>query len=140
MKEIDALEEMRNAVAEWYPLFEQEGFEIDVNLPEDIALVWHVDPLWLRSMLDNLFQNVIRHAKSGGYVGVHVMERNGLSCLEITDKGLGLEQPSSAKGAGIGLSIVSLMAKNMNLHWEIASSNAGTRVSIGKPILTKLKL
>ncbi|WP_246469248.1 sensor histidine kinase [Cohnella nanjingensis] len=133
-KDVHVIEEVRNAVAEWYPLFEQEGFEIDVNLPEDKALVWHVDPLWLRSMLDNLFQNVVRHAKSGGYVGVHVAERNGWTCLEISDKGLGLERPSSAKGAGIGLSIVALMAKNMNLHWEIASSSAGTRIYIGKPI------
>ncbi|HEK9099778.1 HAMP domain-containing sensor histidine kinase [Bacillus cereus] len=122
---IDVIEELRNAVAEWYPVFEKEGFEVDVHLA-DCSLIWQVDPLWLRSILDNLFQNVIRHANSGGYICVETIDRDSDLFLVIRDKGRGMEHRSEAKGAGIGLSIVSLMTKEMNIFWEVSSSPKGT--------------
>ena len=36
---MDVLEELRNAVAEWYPVFEKEGFEVDVHLADD-SVIW----------------------------------------------------------------------------------------------------
>jgi len=122
---IDVLEELRNAVAEWYPVFEKEGFEVDVHMA-DHSVIWQVDPLWLRSMLDNLFQNVIRHASSGGYICVETTDRDGCLFIAIRDRGRGMEHHSEAKGAGIGLSIVSLMTKEMDIIWEISSSPQGT--------------
>ncbi|WP_410981613.1 histidine kinase dimerization/phospho-acceptor domain-containing protein [Bacillus cereus] len=122
---IDVIEELRNAVAEWYPVFEKEGFEVDVHLA-DRSLIWEVDPLWLRSILDNLFQNVIRHANSGGYICVETIDRDSDLFLVIRDKGRGMEHHSEAKGAGIGLSIVSLMTREMDIFWEVSSSPQGT--------------
>lgn len=122
---IDVIEELRNAVAEWYPIFEKQGFEVDVHLA-DRTLIWEVDPLWLRSILDNLFQNVIRHANSGGYICVETIDRDSDLFLVIRDKGRGMEHHSEAKGAGIGLSIVSLMTKEMDIFWEVSSSPKGT--------------
>ncbi|GEM_PF-6765172 len=37
-----------------------------------------------------------------------------------------MENHSEAKGAGIGLSIVSLMTKEMAIIWEVSSSSQGT--------------
>jgi len=122
---IDVIEELRNAVAEWYPVFEKEGFEVNVHLA-DCSLIWEVDPLWLRSILDNLFQNVIRHASSGGYICVETIDRDGDLFMVIRDKGRGMEHHSEAKGAGIGLSIVSLMTREMDVFWEVSSSPQGT--------------
>ncbi|WP_257143808.1 HAMP domain-containing sensor histidine kinase [Bacillus pseudomycoides] len=122
---IDVIEELRNAVAEWYPVFEKEGFEVNVHLA-DCSLIWQVDPLWLRSIFDNLFQNVIRHASSGGYIGVETIDRDGDLFMVIRDKGRGMEHHSEAKGAGIGLSIVSLMTREMDVFWEVSSSPQGT--------------
>ncbi|PEI50027.1 sensor histidine kinase [Bacillus pseudomycoides] len=122
---IDVIEELRNAVAEWYPVFEKEGFEVNVHLA-DCSLIWQVDSLWLRSILDNLFQNVIRHASSGGYICVETIDRDGDLFMVIRDKGRGMEHHSEAKGAGIGLSIVSLMTREMDVFWEVSSSPQGT--------------
>ncbi|MCQ6564028.1 HAMP domain-containing histidine kinase [Paenibacillus mendelii] len=121
---IDVIEELQHAAVEWYPVLEKEGFRVDVDLP-DQELNWKVDPLWLRCILDNLVQNVIRYAKSGQYIGIGFVERNGIMRLFIEDKGEGIKHDTEAKGAGIGLSIVSFMTKEMDIDWEISSSPNG---------------
>lgn len=121
---IDVIEELHHAAVEWYPVLEKEGFRVDIDLP-DQALNWNVDPLWLRCILDNLVQNVIRYAKSGQYIGIGFVERNGIMRLFIEDKGEGIKHDTEAKGAGIGLSIVSFMTKEMDINWEISSSPNG---------------
>lgn len=130
LKRINVMEEFRNTIAQWYPIFEEEGFVVDVHLPEK-ELVWLIDPLWFKSILDNLFQNIIRHAKSGRYVGLETVERDGSTFLVIKDRGLGMEHESKAKGTGIGLSIVSLMTKEMNMKWDVSTSSKGTSIYLG---------
>jgi len=48
----------------------------------------------------------------------------------VIDHGTGMDGQSAAKGAGIGLSIVSMMLTNMNLNWEIKSDKTGTVITI----------
>ncbi|MCP3741868.1 HAMP domain-containing histidine kinase [Rossellomorea sp. BNER] len=131
IKNTDVIEEFRDAVAEWYPVFEKEGFELDIDLPET-SLFWGIDPLWFRCILDNLFQNVIRHTKSGRYIGIKTIDQDGVKFLVITDKGLGMEHQSEEKGAGIGLAIISLMTKEMDITWNISSTPNGTSHHLGK--------
>ena len=78
--------------------------------------------------MDNLLQNVLRHAKIGKYVGINVSE----DAIMIQDKGEGMHINAQTKGAGIGLSIVRIMAKKMNLKVKINSSKEGTTVRIEK--------
>lgn len=126
-KETDVIRVTRTSAAGWFPVFEKEGFEVEVRLPEK-ALTWNVDPHWFTRILDNLFQNAVRHAKAGQYVGVSLEELDGRTAIVIEDKGPGMDSISSEKGAGIGLSIVSLMLQEMNLEWKITSSTNGTRI------------
>ncbi|WP_420539692.1 histidine kinase dimerization/phospho-acceptor domain-containing protein [Paenibacillus polymyxa] len=123
----DILRLVRECAASWYPVWEKEGFEVDIDLPEH-SLVWNVDEQGFRRLLDNLFQNVVRHAASGRYIGIQVQKDNGREALVITDKGPGMEQQSSEKGAGIGLAITELLAREMNLEREISSSSDGTQI------------
>lgn len=123
----DILRLVRECAASWYPVWEKEGFEVDIDLPEH-SLVWNVDEQGFRRLLDNLFQNVVRHATSGRYIGIQVQRDNGREALVIADKGPGMEQQSSEKGAGIGLAITELLAREMNLEREIFSSSAGTQI------------
>ncbi len=123
----DILRLVRECAASWYPVWEKEGFEVDIDLPEH-SLVWNVDEQGFRRLLDNLFQNVVRHAASGRYIGIQVQRDNGREALVIADKGPGMEQQSSGKGAGIGLAITELLAREMNLEREISSSSAGTQI------------
>ncbi|GHI01167.1 sensor histidine kinase [Neobacillus kokaensis] len=126
-KKTDMVRLLRASLASWYPVFEKEGFEVDVRLSEKV-LIWNVDPQWFTRVLDNLFQNVVRHAKSGRYISVHTEEQEGKNVIIIEDKGPGINSGSQEKGAEMGLSIVSLMLKEMNLDWKIESSSSGTRI------------
>ena len=55
-------------------VWEKAGIEPEIQV-RDEPLSWNVDVLWFRRLLDNLFQNVVRHAKSGQYIGIHTEER-----------------------------------------------------------------
>ncbi|CAH2717055.1 Adaptive-response sensory-kinase SasA [Neobacillus rhizosphaerae] len=126
-KETDIIRFIRESMAGWYPVFEKEGFKVDVNLPEK-AMIWNIDPQWFMRILDNLYQNVMRHAKSGRYVGVRIVDYEGKTAILIEDRGPGLDVTTDKKGAGIGLSIVSLMLQEMQLGWTITSSPKGTEI------------
>ncbi|MFD0695541.1 histidine kinase dimerization/phospho-acceptor domain-containing protein [Paenibacillus sp. GCM10027628] len=128
-KMTDMIRLIRTSAAGWYPVFEKENFEVDVRLPET-SLIWDVDPQWFNRILDNLFQNVIRHAQNGRYLGIYTEELAGSTAIVIEDKGPGMQGVSDRKGAGIGLSIVSLMLQEMNLKWKISSSATGTRIHL----------
>lgn len=129
-KEMDIQRFVRESIATWYPVFEKEGFEIDVALEKMEQKYWLIDPIWFERILDNLFQNIIRHAKSGLYVGVKSEVTAEYDAIVVTDHGKGMKNESSEKGARIGLSIVDLMVKNMQLDWEIESDTNGTTIKI----------
>lgn len=129
-KELDILRFVRESMATWYPVFEKEGFEIHVELEKMDQKHWLIDPIWFERILDNLFQNVIRHAKSGNYIGVTSEITTEYDAIVISDHGKGMQNQSSEKGAGIGLSIVDLMVNTMQLDWEIESDTTGTTIKI----------
>ncbi|SFE75887.1 Signal transduction histidine kinase [Paenibacillus algorifonticola] len=125
----DVLRLVRESAASWYPLWEREGLAVDIELPEQ-PLVWSVDKEGFRRILDNLFQNVVRHAAEGGYIGVAMIQHGEQSALVISDRGPGTQSASKEKGAGIGLAIVHYLVREMGLAWHIDSSAAGTRILI----------
>ncbi|KGP73313.1 sensor histidine kinase [Pontibacillus yanchengensis] len=124
-EQTDLVRLVRTSLAEWYPSFEGEDFEVNVAFPKQPLNVF-LDPKWMQRVLDNVFQNVIRHAKQGKYINITIIEKNNDITLEVNDKGPGFEQqPSSSKGTGIGLRIISLMVKEMGGEWDIQSSTEG---------------
>lgn len=160
LEETDILRIVRTAAAQWYPVFEKEGMEVDADLPDE-ALLWNVDREWFVRILDNLFQNAVRHAKEGKYIGLSLGEADadGIRPLQIRDRGPGLSLPnhsgaasvgptppsdtaaepaaipsntrrSPSNGAGIGLSIVDLMIREMSMDWSIESDKTGTIITI----------
>ncbi|RUT31935.1 HAMP domain-containing histidine kinase [Paenibacillus zeisoli] len=125
----DVLRIVRESAAAWYTLWEKEGLSPDINL-EGEPLIWNVDEQAFRRVLDNLFQNIVRHAGSGGYIGLDTEMHHGHPALIITDRGPGMQADSSGKGAGLGLSIVQLLLKEMALGLEIESNGQGTLMRI----------
>jgi signal transduction histidine kinase len=124
----DIVRLVKTSAAAWYPVFENEGFELDIDLP-DKSILWEIDGQWMNRILDNLFQNILRHAAQGKYAGVLLDVEKEI--LTIKDKGPGMTGESTGKGAGIGLSIAALMLKEMNLDLQINSSSGGTEMVIG---------
>lgn len=121
---------VRASVAAWYPVFEEHGIQVEVDLPAEETFHWTADPKWMTRVLDNLFQNVIRHAAGGRYVYIAVdvqQER-----ILVADRGPGLDHSTYDGGAGMGLSTVHYMLNTMKLKAEFNSSEEGTSVVIGR--------
>lgn len=132
MEPTDVLRIVKESAAAWYPVWEKAGIEPDIQV-RDEPLSWTVDVLWFRRLLDNLFQNVVRHAQSGQYIGIHTEEREGHEgMLVISDRGPGIESDSGNKGTGIGLAIVEHLTREMGLGCHVESSDEGTRIRIWK--------
>ncbi|WP_169834474.1 sensor histidine kinase [Paenibacillus donghaensis] len=128
----DVLRLLRESAAAWYPVWEKEGFEIDIRLTAE-PLYWQVDEVWFRRILDNLYQNIVRHAGSGLYVGLYTGISYGHRAVIIMDRGKGIGSHSEAKGAGLGLSIVDLLLKQMDLDWKVDSTKQGTSIILFDP-------
>lgn len=131
-KEIDAVRYVRECLASWYPVFEEEGFHIDIHLEPLEVSTWVIDPTWLSRIIDNLLQNILRHAKSGQYIGVSTESTDQYDAFVIKDHGKGMTNESNEKGAGIGLSIVDMMVKGMDLDWDVDSNQLGTTIKLMK--------
>ncbi|WPK13321.1 HAMP domain-containing sensor histidine kinase [Lysinibacillus louembei] len=129
-QEIDVVRFTREHLATWYPAFEKEGFTIDIELRAFTESKWLVDKIWLGRILDNLLQNVLRHAKDGRYIQVKTVETEQYQAIVLTDRGKGMQHLSDEKGAGIGLSIVDMMVKGMSLEWTIDTNEDGTMIQI----------
>jgi signal transduction histidine kinase len=119
---------VRSSIIAWYPIFEELGFDIEVDLT--LPIEWEVDEIWLRRVLDNLFQNVQRHAREGKYISLKTMKERGTAVLKIGDHGPGMTTSSKLSGAGIGLSIVDMMLQQMNLKKTVSDSSEGTIITI----------
>lgn len=130
MKDVMMIRFLREHLATWYATFEKADFEIDVSLDGMPEFVWKADPIWLGRIMDNLFQNVLRHASSGRYIGLKVESKHGYDAIIIVDHGGGMDSPSNESGAGIGLSIVDMMVNGMNLVWSMQSDEQGLTVEI----------
>lgn len=126
----DMVRFVRAITASWYPVFEEQGFQIDIDLSEKLTFYWKVDPKWVTRVFDNLFQNILRHAEEGKYVCIHVDIEN--ERLMIKDKGPGMEQSSYENGAGIGLSTLKYLLEKMQLTATFHSNFEGTAVIIEK--------
>ncbi len=129
LTEQDVLRILRESAASWYPLWEQAGIAAEIELPDE-PMLHAVDKAALRRVFDNLFQNIIRHAASGAYIGLSVELFQQRCAIVIRDRGRGLEAESASKGYGIGLAIVDYLLKEMKLDWHTESSSEGTSIFI----------
>ncbi|MHA7581033.1 HAMP domain-containing sensor histidine kinase [Paenibacillus vandeheii] len=139
LEERDILRIVREAAAAWYPVWEKEQFDIDIDLPDE-PLMWQVDEQGMRRILDNLFQNVIRYATEGRYIGISTEQIQGRTALVIRDQGPGMQHESETKGTGLGLSIVDLLVREMGLRKKVDSSETGVRVYIYNGTVTGSEL
>lgn len=126
----DVLRLIRTSIASWYPAFEDAGFQIDIDIPEDKTFSWEMDPGWMKRILDNLFQNVLRHADNGRYIRI-VVDADQKRII-IKDHGPGMGSLSVNRGAGIGLEIAKHMINEMNLQIQFLSDTDGTTICIEK--------
>ncbi|WP_339275788.1 HAMP domain-containing sensor histidine kinase [Paenibacillus sp. FSL W8-0426] len=129
LEDKDVLRIVREMAASWYPVWEREQFEIDIDLPDE-SLIWRVDEQGFRRVLDNLFQNAVRHAAAGRYIGIATEEIKGQRVIVVRDAGPGMQKESETRGTGLGLSIVDLLIREMGLRKRVESSAQGVAIYI----------
>lgn len=133
---LDVNELSRNMIADWIPVLENSGFEYEFDIPETEYFT-QIDANAYSRILNNLFQNVLIHSK-GNKITFAIMENDLQVKMIITDNGKGIspdhlphifermyqcDQSRSAKGNGLGLSIVK----------ELAAAHKGTITADSTP-------
>ena len=116
---LDLNEVSRNVIADWISVLENSNFGYEFDIPETEYLM-RIDVNAYSRILNNLLQNVLIHSK-GNKVIFRISENNRQARITLTDNGKGIspdhlphifermyqcDQSRSAKGNGLGLSIV----------------------------------
>ena len=110
----------------------------DLNIKDDVFIV--CDMKKITKLIDNILSNAIKYNKIAGFIKVNLDD----NILSIEDSGKGIEKENlktlferysrfdkSVGGFGIGLNIVSLIAKEYNLKIDVKSQiDIGTTVEI----------
>jgi two-component system OmpR family sensor kinase len=110
----------------------------DIYIKEDVMIFCDIKKI--SKLIDNLLSNAIKYNKISGFIKV-VLSKNSLS-IEDSGKGISKENldklferysrfDKSVGGFGIGLNIVSLIAKEYDFKIEVTSEiDVGTKVKI----------
>lgn len=124
---IEVGELTRDILIDWIPIFEDKQLEYHIDIPEQPFRV-KVDMDGYMRILNNLIQNVISHSHADKIEIALSKERGNMKIL-LADNGTGFEKEDlkhiferlykcdkgrSAKGSGLGLSIVHQLVKKMN--------------------------
>jgi heavy metal sensor kinase len=142
-EDVDLADLVEASVAGHRPLAAEKGVRVDVRAAHEPS---RLDPLRVRQVLDNLLDNAIRHAPTGGVVRVSADRDDGVATIAVEDTGDGFRSgmlevvfeafvrgPSENgdRGAGLGLAIVKAVAE---AHGGTARAEnppgAGARVTV----------
>lgn len=128
------------------PLAQKKGIEIDVDLADDLPLLF-ADERRFKQILLNLLSNAVKFTPSAGCITVQVnIDKSGELLISIKDTGIGIAKdklPSileefsrvesletkSIEGTGLGLPLTKLLIENHGGRMEIQSEpGIGTTV------------
>ena len=116
---LDVNELSRNIIVDWISVLENSNFEYEFDIPEKEYLMC-IDVNAYSRILNNLLQNVLVHSE-GDKIVFRISENDQQAQITIADNGKGIspghlphifermyqcDQSRSAKGNGLGLSIV----------------------------------
>lgn len=117
---VDLSEYLRAYVASKYEEILDNGFNIEVNIPEKL-LEFKLDKVQFQRVLDNILGNIIKHNPSGTEIYVELKECKGKYKIIIADNGVGIpkeirdnifsafivgdESRNTKQGSGLGLAI-----------------------------------
>lgn len=119
-EKVDLSELLRENAALIYQDMEDQGFEFDIDIPEEKCIIT-ADKVQMSRVITNLMVNAIRHNESGTKILLRMKERPGIATVYVADSGdpipeeikpqlfdpfsKGDKSRSDGKGSGLGLSI-----------------------------------
>lgn len=144
---LDLNELSRNIIVDWISVLENNHFDYEFDIPETEYLM-RIDANVYSRILNNLLQNVLIHS-NGSKMTFQISENDLQVKITIADNGKGIspehlphifermyqcDQSRSAKGNGLGLSIVKeLVAAHKGTITADSISDKGTIFTISFP-------
>jgi signal transduction histidine kinase len=134
---------LRDVVELYEPLAEYRGLSMKVHAPEAVEVVGDIDLLF--GAIENLLDNALKFTPRGGQVTLDVWSDNGLTTLQVTDTGPGIDvnerkavlrpfyrsagaQAHMTAGHGLGLSLVAAIARMHGADFEIGDNQPGCKM------------
>ena len=81
----------RENILSFYELLQEKNFVVDISIPEQPYFV-QGDKEAIDRILFNLISNAIRYGSDGKYMGLFIREMETYICIDIIDKGKGIEK------------------------------------------------
>lgn len=125
---VNIAKEVRQIVADFYSRAEQRDLNFDVNLPETVGVSGSSD--YWQVLLANIIDNAIKYAPSGATIEIEsqqnhlqvknpIVDGHGVEMARLSERfyrGKHLDVP----GAGLGLSIVQNLARQLGISVEFS--------------------
>lgn len=133
LRHCNATDVVRDRVAFWSPLAEDQGRDVSVALPDHPVDV-SCSPDDLAAAVDALLENVIAHTPEGTALQVELSDGADQAVLEIIDHGDGIPLGSSHRGrsdrgsTGLGLDIARSCAESSGGSLDIRRGSDGTNI------------
>ena len=133
--EMDFYEFARRFCAEYYDELEQDGFEVDIEIPETQVFIKGDEKL-LHRAIGNLLSNVMKYNQTGRYIKIKALQKDEKVNLVVADNGLpiegelfsklfsafvrGKEVQKTSSGAGLGLAIAKavILKHNGDIYYQ----------------------
>lgn len=129
---------LQNIVAEFTPLAEAKRIQLSLSSRAALAVNGDVDSL--RIMLANVIDNAIRYTPDAGKIEISLLQRKGLTILDVGDSGPGIPAQerthvfdrfyrladSAGTGSGLGLAIVKRIADHHGVEIELTEGSNGS--------------
>lgn len=144
---VDLVELIRTCADLYEPAAQETGHHLTTDVSADVPPV-QGDRNLLLQLLANLVENALRHTPSGSAICI-TLDRSGPSArLSVTDTGPGipqsekqnvlqrlyrLDQSRGTPGSGLGLSLVSVVARLHGATLSLQDADPGLRVSLVFP-------
>jgi signal transduction histidine kinase len=150
--EVDLNRLVERVVERHRPIATRKGVSLEYGVPESIVTCVG-DLTLLEQALGNLVQNAVRYNEPGGHVAVALKASSASWTLDVIDDGPGIPEADRARavepafrggdartrhphGMGLGLSIVSDVAKRHGLALELAETEGGGLTARLRPMDT----
>ncbi len=109
---------LETMMKKWSYLYRMQNIELRFH-NEDPHATWTSNELWLQRLLDNVFQNTLKHAKA---TKLELSIKEGK--IYMIDDGIGFNQHNVSKG--LGLKIIQDLTRILTIRYELHSSDEGT--------------
>ncbi|MBZ5637158.1 MAG: HAMP domain-containing histidine kinase [Acidobacteriia bacterium] len=115
-----------------------EGFDLELDEPEEPLPAARIDPDALGRAIHNLVENAVRYSGDSRWVGVRLTHRDGEIAISVEDRGIGIPESEQeriferfhrvstglvhdVRGSGLGLSIVRHVVEAHGGRVEVSS-------------------